>query len=72
MDAPAGVSGFRLAEFVQRVDTVIVPVLPSPIDIHATTDFIKDLLLVGKASILAPTSRYWQTGSGKTPGYLNN
>lgn len=49
MDAPAGVSGFRLADFVQRVDTVVIPVLPSPIDIHATTHFIKDLLLVGKA-----------------------
>lgn len=49
MDAPAGISGFRLADFVQRVDTVVIPVLPSPIDIHATTHFIKDLLLVGKA-----------------------
>jgi chromosome partitioning protein len=49
MDAPAGISGFRLADFIQRVDTIIIPVLPSPIDIHATTNFIKDLLLVGKA-----------------------
>jgi chromosome partitioning protein len=49
IDAPAGVNGFRLADFVQRVDTVIIPVLPSPIDIHATTNFIKDLMLVGKA-----------------------
>ncbi|WP_455204556.1 nucleotide-binding protein [Kaarinaea lacus] len=49
IDAPAGVSGFRLADYVQRVDTIIIPVLPSPIDIHATADFIKDLLLVGKA-----------------------
>jgi chromosome partitioning protein len=49
IDAPAGVSGFRLADYVQRVDTIVVPVLPSPIDIHATADFIRDLLLVGKA-----------------------
>lgn len=49
IDAPAGVSGFRLADYVQRVDTIVIPVLPSPIDIAATADFIKDLLLVGKA-----------------------
>ena len=49
IDAPAGVTGFRLADYVQRVDTIIIPVLPSPIDIHAAANFIRDLLLVGKA-----------------------
>jgi len=49
MDAPAGVSGLILAEYVQRVDTILLPVLPSPIDIHAAAHFIQDLLLVGKA-----------------------
>ena len=49
IDAPAGVTGFRLADYVQRVDTIIIPVLPSPIDIHAAANFIKDLLLVGKS-----------------------
>lgn len=49
MDAPAGVAGLILAEYVQRVDTVLLPVLPSPIDIHAAAHFIQDLLLVGKA-----------------------
>lgn len=48
IDAPAGVMGLQLQEFVRTVDTVLIPVLPSPIDIHAATRFIEELLLVGK------------------------
>ena len=48
IDAPAGVTGEALHSFVQRVDTILIPVLPSPIDIHSATAFIKDLLLIGK------------------------
>ncbi|MDH5324102.1 MAG: P-loop NTPase [Gammaproteobacteria bacterium] len=49
LDAPAGVTGFTLRDYVRRVDGIIIPVLPSPIDIHATAGFIKELLLVGRA-----------------------
>jgi len=48
IDAPAGVMGQQLQELVRQVDLVIVPVLPSPIDIHAATRFIEELLLIGK------------------------
>jgi chromosome partitioning protein len=48
IDAPAGVMGQQLQELVRQVDLVLVPVLPSPIDIHAATRFIEELLLVGK------------------------
>lgn len=48
IDAPAGVMGIQLQELIRQVDLVLVPVLPSPIDIHAATRFIEDLLLVGK------------------------
>lgn len=48
MDAPAGISGLMLQDMVKRCDVIIVPVAPSPIDIHATSDFIRDLLLIGK------------------------
>ncbi len=48
IDAPAGVMGQQLQGFVRQVDTILVPVLPSPIDIHAATRFIEDLLLIGK------------------------
>lgn len=48
IDAPAGVMGPQLQEFARQVDVILVPVLPSPIDIHAVTRFIEDLLLIGK------------------------
>lgn len=48
IDAPAGVMGQQLQEMICQVDVVLVPVLPSPIDIHAATRFIEDLLLIGK------------------------
>ena len=47
-DTPAGIAGQELADLVRRVDSIIVPVQPSPIDIHACSHFIRDLLLVGK------------------------
>ncbi len=52
IDAPAGVTGETLQNFVQQVDTILIPVLPSPIDIHSATAFIKDLLLIGKVRSL--------------------
>lgn len=48
LDAPAGVHGMQLVDLVRESDTIIIPVLPSPIDIHAASHFIKDLLLVAK------------------------
>jgi len=48
IDAPAGTSGLQLVDFVRDADVVLMPVLPSPIDIHAAARFIQDLLLVGK------------------------
>ena len=47
IDAPAGVTGQQLRDLVKTVDTILIPVLPSPIDIHSATYFIKDLLLIG-------------------------
>ncbi|MDH5185095.1 MAG: AAA family ATPase, partial [Gammaproteobacteria bacterium] len=51
-DAPAGVGGHALYKLVQQADTILVPVQPSPIDIGATADFIRDLLLDGKVRSL--------------------
>jgi len=48
IDAPAGVDGILLQELVQKSDRIIIPVGPSPVDIHATSDFIRDLFLIGK------------------------
>jgi chromosome partitioning protein len=49
IDSPAGIEVTELAGMFQENDFLIIPVLPSPIDIHATAHFIKDILLVGKA-----------------------
>lgn len=43
LDAPAGVHGKPLAELLKRVETVVVPLLPSPIDIRAASRFIGEL-----------------------------
>lgn len=49
IDAPAAVASHQLLDMVRDVDAVVIPVLPSPIDIQATADFIRDLLLEGRA-----------------------
>ncbi|MCK5387274.1 MAG: ParA family protein [Gammaproteobacteria bacterium] len=48
IDAPAGVTGNELRDLIGYVDTILLPVLPSSIDIHAVTRFIEELLLFGK------------------------
>jgi chromosome partitioning protein len=48
LDAPAGVHGMPMIDLVREADTILIPVLPSPIDIHAASHFVKDLLLVAK------------------------
>ena len=44
IDAPAGASGLLLHEMAERANSIVVPVVPSIIDIRATESFIKDLL----------------------------
>jgi len=48
IDAPAGASGLLLQEMLARTDCILIPVAPSSIDIHATANFIRDLLLAGR------------------------
>lgn len=45
IDAPAGVDGVLLQEMVRKTNYILIPVASSAVDIHATTGFIKDLLL---------------------------
>ena len=49
IDSPAGTDMTELAALFQPNDSVLIPVLPSPIDIHATAHFIKELLTTGGA-----------------------
>jgi len=48
IDPPAQLQRKDLVTLVSRADMVIVPVLPSPIDIQAAADFIRDLLIYAK------------------------
>jgi chromosome partitioning protein len=48
IDAPAGASGLLLQELLSKAHCIVVPVQPSSIDIHATANFVRDLLLNGR------------------------
>lgn len=48
IDAPARVHGPELTEMVRHSETIIVPVLPSTIDISAAAKFLEDLTDVGR------------------------
>jgi chromosome partitioning protein len=50
IDAPARSHGKELTELVRRAESIIVPVLPSPIDINAAKRFTEELLHVHKVS----------------------
>jgi chromosome partitioning protein len=50
IDAPAGVSGARLADYTVGSHAIILPVMPSDMDIHAAARLIKELLLVARLS----------------------
>jgi chromosome partitioning protein len=43
MDAPAAVHGKQLSDLIRRAETFIIPVLPSPMDMRAATDFIEEI-----------------------------
>lgn len=50
-DSPAGVGLDKttLRKLLENTDTLLLPVLPSPIDIHASAHFIETLLIQGGA-----------------------
>ena len=48
IDAPARSHGRELSDLVKHAETIIVPVLPSTIDMQATTTFLKELNAVPK------------------------
>lgn len=50
IDAPARTHGKELTELLRHAETVIVPVLPSTIDIEASGRFLAELLETGKVS----------------------
>ena len=47
-DSPARSHGPELTDLVKHAETIVVPVLPSTIDMQATTVFLKELKEIGK------------------------
>jgi len=50
IDAPARSHGKELTDLVRHAETIIVPILPSTIDMQASDRFIKELQAVGKVN----------------------
>ena len=48
IDAPARTHGSEMNELVRRAETILVPVMPSPIDMKACVHFMSELLELGK------------------------
>ncbi len=48
-DTPAGYSEYDIEDRVAEADVILIPVLPSSIDMCSTADFIHDLQLICKA-----------------------
>jgi chromosome partitioning protein len=48
VDTPAALDSLRIQDFTRDADAILIPVLPSDIDIHAASRCIADLLLVGR------------------------
>jgi len=46
LDAPAAPSRLMMQDLLDRANAILIPVAPSKIDIHATANFIKELLLI--------------------------
>ena len=46
-DVPAAVYGSRLDTYIKKANTIVVPVMPSPIDIKAAKDFLNSLRSMG-------------------------
>lgn len=62
IDTPAGIERLQLTERLRDIDVVLIPVLPSPIDMAATADFVHDLFHLekqwsGRTRIGAVTNR---------------
>jgi chromosome partitioning protein len=48
IDPPAGVSGVLLHQLLDRANSILVPLVPSVIDLHASDNFLRELLAMGR------------------------
>jgi chromosome partitioning protein len=57
IDTPAAANNQELVNYMREASIIIIPVLPSPIDIHATIAFIEEILVIGKMRSSASSSK---------------
>jgi chromosome partitioning protein len=50
IDTPAGLDKMQILEYLKGVDIILVPVVPSAIDVRATAHFLSNLRAVSKTS----------------------
>jgi chromosome partitioning protein len=50
IDAPARVHGKELTQLLRKVETVLFPLLPSPIDMRAATKYMEEVLKNGRVA----------------------
>ena len=43
LDAPAGLQGYKLTDYLRTVDRVVIPLVPSVFDMAATEDFLNSI-----------------------------
>ena len=79
MDAPAAIHGKEINAMLRRVQSLIIPVLPSPIDMRACSRFLDELLTSGRIStnqtkIAIVANRVWErtTVSRQLDEYLGH
>jgi len=79
VDSPAGLSHDGLRELTRDSASILVPVLPSPMDIHAASRCIADLLLVakvnrneGKLAVVANRTRKNTKSFGRLMRFLDS
>lgn len=53
LDAPAGLQGYKLSDYLRTVNKVLIPVVPSVFDMAATEDFLNSLRQEARSSRLS-------------------
>jgi len=76
-DVPAAIHGSRLENYIKKADMVIVPVMPSPIDMRAAREFIQRVRSMGpvirnkiKVGIVANRCRAYTNIFSELDSYL--
>jgi chromosome partitioning protein len=79
IDSGAGIRAGEIAEFLDDIDAIVVPVLPSVIDLEASTPFLKELAALPKikkgkvaVGLVANRTRPWTNASQLAVGEIRD